>query len=78
MLNLTRQLHRAKAKENIRKLNLNVLRIDLLTVKGLFRLLGGAAATAGLDGRFGFLLLLEGLLDAILDSMKTRRKSVVC
>lgn len=45
-------------------------------VKGLFRLLGGATAAAGLDERFGFLLLLEGLLDAILCNMKTRQQIV--
>lgn len=77
MLNLTRQLHRAKTKENIKKLKLNALSLNKLTVKGLFRLLGGATAAAGLDERFGFLLLLEGLLDAILCNMKTRQQIVL-
>lgn len=40
--------------------------MNLLTVIGLLRLLGAAGTAAGLAARFAFLLLLEGLLDAIL------------
>lgn len=43
-----------------------------LTVIGLLRLLGAAGAAAGLTARFDFLLLLEGLLDAILVNMEMR------
>lgn len=53
-------------------MNYNASLMNKLTVIGLLRLLGAAGAAAGLTARFDFLLLLEGLLDAILVNMEMR------
>ena len=69
---------RAKRKTKTgKKLNYNVSSMNSLTVIGLLRLLGKAGAAAGLAARLAFLLLLEGLLDAILVNMQVRQPFVL-
>lgn len=70
---LNHRPHRAKRRKSGEKLNHNVSPTNKLTVIGLLRLLGAAGAAAGLAARFAFLLLLEGLLDAILVNIEVRQ-----